>query len=185
MAALLAERYRAETKTCKIGVSVSDIGFLIREAKRIRGTTSVTFKEMSIQDFNGARIPVRLSLTVDFTEGRHHVDVSYVLGRAVTHFPTVSFLERGHRRETSKVILEKQDFTNREDDRRTVSMDALLTRFKTAELLLKLEIHMERVTPIQGSLVHEESSPEAMVSSASMLSPLVGLPPVQEAGNLE
>lgn len=92
---------------------------------------------MSIHDFNHTRIPLNLRLQVDFTDGRHHVDVAYKLGRPIKHCPTASFLERGRKREGSKIILEKRDYHTREDDCRVISMDALLNRFKTVVSVIK------------------------------------------------
>ncbi len=146
----MSERFKYETKIESVRVSISDIGFLIREARRVKGTFTMEFREMSIQDFgNNGRVPLKLTLRIDFSNGRHHVDVFYTLGKPMRHCPSISFLERGGRRESSKVVLEKQGFNTAENDRRTITLDALLTKFKTSELLLNLELYLERTTPLE------------------------------------
>ncbi len=152
----IAEKDKYENSRMEsVGVSISDIGFLIREARRIKGTFTMEFREMSIQDFgNNGRVPLKLSLRIDFSNGRHHVDVFYSLGKSLRHCPSVTFLERGSRRETSKVVLEKQGFNTEDNDGRVITLDALLTKFKTSELLLNLELYLERAAPLEHDINH-------------------------------
>ncbi len=135
---------------------MANIGFLIREAKRIKGSITMGFREKSIQDFNDAEIPLKLTLKVDFENGRHNVDVSYSLGRQIKHCPSVTFLERSLGRQKGSVILEKHDFTSTDEKERTVSFDGNLTRFKRDEVLLNLELDLEQVTPKRD---HEQQHP--------------------------